>query len=398
MGLARQVRASAPFGMVHFDTITRSSSLTREYLNGSPAAVCAGVAIWCSLGTIGLTDASTSARVALLAPWWILPLAIVAVLATIRLLRLSPREQSPLFGSTILFLPWLPIPLPPAALLWTGPFMLAVWCAVVAGVLIARMRNSRVRWTADPRVAPVVAALMSLALYGASAVWLSSILPDGDEPHYLILAQSLIKDGDLRIENNHRQGDYLAYSLTAAAPDYLRRGINGEIYSIHAPGLAFLIAPAMWLFGYPGVVAFLGLIAAMSTALVWRVGWQTTGSAACAWFGWACCALTVPFFFQATEVFPDGIAATCLLIGTLPLWDAPKPNRSSIWDAPSRRLSIGDVPSGRPMWSSVGDVPSGRPMWSSVGDVPLGRPMWSSVGDVPLGRPIWLWVVSGASL
>ena len=30
-------------------------------------------------------------------------------------------------------------------------------------------------------------------------------VPSGDEPHYLIITQSLLKDGDLRIENNHQQ-------------------------------------------------------------------------------------------------------------------------------------------------------------------------------------------------
>src|SRR5206468_1287370 len=138
----------------------------------------------------------------------------------------------------------------------------------------------------------IAAATLSLILYGSSAVWLSPILPDGDEPHYLILAQSLIKDGDLKIENNHRNGDYLPYSLNAAAPDYLRRGTNGEIYSIHAPGLAVLIAPAMWLLGYPGVVAFLSVVAAVSGGLVWWFGYQVTDSTAAAWFGWACCAIT----------------------------------------------------------------------------------------------------------
>ena len=276
---------------------------------------------------------STSARLALLAPWWLLPLSIAAVFAAIRVLRLSPREQSPLYGSAIVILPWLPFSVPAAALLWTGPFVVAVWGMVVVGLLAERLHRVRSRWFADPRRATILAATLTLALYGGSAVWLSPILPDGDEPHYLILAQSLIKDGDLRIENNHRRGDYLAYSLNAAAPDYLRRGTNGEIYSIHAPGLAVLIAPAMWLFGYAGVVAFLGLIAALSTALVWYVADGATGSAASAWFGWACCALTTPFFFQATEVFPDGIAATCLLVGTIPLWDGlkarPLPNSAT---------------------------------------------------------------------
>src|SRR5262249_34698393 len=56
-----------------------------------------------------------------------------------------------------------------------------------------------------------------------------------------------------------------------------------------------------------------------------------TRNIAAAWFGWACCALTAPFFFQATEVFPDAVAATCLLIGTLPLWDS-----LALWDGLAR--------------------------------------------------------------
>jgi len=308
-------------------------------LKGLPAAVCAGVSIWCSLGTVGFIEGtSTNSRVALIAPWWALPIAVAAVFGAIRVLRLSSREQAPLFGATLVILPWLPWPIPPAILLWTGPFVFAVWATVIVGIVIERARYKPSSWFSSPRRAPVVAGLLALALYGFSAVWLAPILPDGDEPHYLILAQSLIKDGDLRIENNHRRGDYLEYSLNAATPDYLRRGVNGEIYSIHAPGLPVLIAPATWLFGYRGVVAFLGLVAAASTALVWILAQRTTGSAASAWFGWACCSLTAPFLFQATEVFPDGIAASCLLLGTLPLWyganreglkPLPLPNRET---------------------------------------------------------------------
>jgi hypothetical protein len=310
-------------------------------LNGIPAALCAGVAIWCSLGTIGLVGTHAGTRVALLAPWWVLPLSIAAVFGLIRLLRLSSREQAPLFGSSIAILPWFPFPVPAAALLWTGPILTVVWVAVIAGVSFERLSGARGSVLTDPHRAPVVAAVAAFALFGASAVWLSPILPDGDEPHYLILAQSLIKDGDLRIENNHRQGDYLDYSLNAAAPDYLRRGGNGEIYSIHAPGLAFLIAPAMWLLGYPGVVAFLGIVAALSTGLLWTIAYRATDSAASAWFGWACCALTAPLFFQATEVFPDGIAATFLLIGTLPLWDGlARPSTVDLSRLPSKAAHL----------------------------------------------------------
>jgi hypothetical protein len=282
---------------------------------------CAGLAAWCSLGTIGFVAAGGDVtRVGLMAPWWWLPLLIALFLAVARVAHLSAGQASPLFASAVLLLPWLPVPLPPAAFLWTGPLTIVIWMLVIGSVVHARLRTASAGWLTDAARAPLLAAGVALLLYGASARWLAPILPDGDSPHYLILAQSLISDGDLQIENNHRRGDYLGYSLQAAQPDYLRRGVNGQIYSIHAPGLPAVIAPAMWLSGYPGVVAFLTLIAAATTGLVWWLAFRLTEDRAAAWFAWACFGLTVPFFFQSTEVFPDGVAATCLLIGTLPLW------------------------------------------------------------------------------
>jgi hypothetical protein len=55
------------------------------------------------------------------------------------------------------------------------------------------------------------------------------------EPHYLIITQSLLNDGDLKIENNHAQEDFRSYFGGRLRPDFLRRGQDGD-YSIHAPG------------------------------------------------------------------------------------------------------------------------------------------------------------------
>jgi hypothetical protein len=289
-------------------------------MKATGAAVSVGLAAWCSLGALGLADHGAGvSRIALLPPWWALPILLVVSIAATRLARPSNRQLDALLGSTLALAPFLPIPLPPAALLWTGPFLVAVWMSVFLGVVAARERSRPGVWITDRRRAPIVAATLALVLYGAGAWWLAPILPDGDAPHYLIMTQSVLRDGDLKIENNHRQGDDLEYTLFAAEPDYLERGRNGAIYSIHAPGLSILIAPAFFLFGYPGAIAFLGLVAALGTSLVWYLGLRMTGSPAAAWFGWACSALTTPFVFQATQVFPDGLAASLVLLGVLPV-------------------------------------------------------------------------------
>ena len=87
-----------------------------------------------------------------------------------------------------------------------------------------------------------------------------TILPGGDEPHYLVIAESLRRDGDLAIDDNHERGDYLAFFRGELTPDYLRRGVDRRIYSIHAPGLPALLLPAYAAFGYAGAVAALLLV------------------------------------------------------------------------------------------------------------------------------------------
>ena len=83
---------------------------------------------------------------------------------------------------------------------------------------------------------------------------------------------------------------------------------------------AAVIAPAFALFGYPGVVVFLALVAAAGSALLWRASFQLTGSSSAAWFAWAAGALSVPFFFESFAVFPDGLGATVVLFAALPLF------------------------------------------------------------------------------
>ena len=90
--------------MVHFHVHHEVQDSTRDQLTGLAAAICVGAAIWCSLGTIGLTgEPPDLKRVALVAPVVILPVSVLAVFIVIRVLRLTTRQQFPLFGSLIYF-------------------------------------------------------------------------------------------------------------------------------------------------------------------------------------------------------------------------------------------------------------------------------------------------------
>jgi hypothetical protein len=207
-------------------------------------------------------------------------------------------------------LPWWPLPVPSIALIWTGPLAwLAIGFALFAAVCAAVAARPRDSTTVafSPRSATVTAGLTTLAASLVIAWVLAPRLPGGDEPHYLIITESLIRDGDLRIENNHNRRDYASFfGGTLARPDYIQTGVDGQIYSIHAPGLPVLVLPLYRAFGYRGAQATVLLCVALAGALIWRIGWRATGDTRAAWFAWASIVLCTTFLVQSVTIFPDG--------------------------------------------------------------------------------------------
>jgi hypothetical protein len=273
-----------------------------------------GTAIWCAAGQITVASAaSPAARLAAPAPWWVFCLAAAAA-SIVPEWRRNPRLAAPALLAT---LPWWPVPVPAAALLWTGP---------LAWVPIALAWWTTIGWSARlgrwPKIAfpagrpALLAAVLTLAA-GLAAAWaVAPRLPGGDEPHYLVITQSLLKDGDLRIENNHDNRDYAAFFGGTLKPDVIQRGRDGEIYSIHAPGLPALVLPGFALFGYRGAQATILVLAAVAGAFVWRAAWRATDSGPAAWFAWAAAVLSPTFLLQSATVFPDLPGAMAVAVGT----------------------------------------------------------------------------------
>ncbi len=266
------------------------------------AAWAAGA--WLASGAIGVTG--DGERIGVLAPWWLLlALAVVAVIAVV-VSRPVSRQTTPLFLPLVSIVAWLPIAVAPAWLLAVGPpGQVFAACALVAACLHGRPRKALYDGQA---LAP--AAVTALARrFAASAWWVQPRIPGGDEPHYLVITQSLLNDGDLRIEDNHDRREYAAYVDGDLRPDYLRRGRDGAIYSIHAPGLSAFVLPAFAVGGYPAVVVWLSMVSAIGLILTWRLAYEVSGDAMAASVAAAGVGLSVPFFFQSFTVFPDGPAA-----------------------------------------------------------------------------------------
>lgn len=197
--------------------------------------------------------------------------------------------------------------------------------AIACGAIALRGREIRLP------SGPLTAGLLSFLVFSGAAWLASPSLPTGDEPHYLVVTQSLLYDHDLKIENNHRQGDYRAYFTGDLLPHYIRRGRNGQIYSIHAPGLPALVLPAFAIAGYHGVIVFLLIVSASACALAWWLAWRVTGSNGAAWFGWAGVTFAAPFLLESYTVLPDGPGAAVVLSGVWALlratWESEEGDR-----------------------------------------------------------------------
>ena len=293
-----------------------------------PALVA--VACWCASGQVTLPDATHSARLVIPAPAWVGAAAFL-------LAWLVPgwrRHPGTALPAVLTTLPWWPVPLPSIALLWTGPL---AWAPILVSLLVALVATRPAPaptpvqpvQSVTPRRQAVLAGVLTLAISAVTAWTLSPRLPTGDEPHYLVITQSLLRDGDLEIRNNHDARDYASYFAGELRPDYRRAGKNGEIYSVHAPGVSALVLPGFALFGYRGAQATVVVSAALAAAIVWWIGFRVTGSGRAAWVAWLAIACTPTFVIQSVTVFPDGpgaFASACAiwLIVTLSRGDRVK--------------------------------------------------------------------------
>jgi hypothetical protein len=146
------------------------------------------------------------------------------------------------------------------------------------------------------------AATLGLDAFGASDY-------GGDEPHYLLAAESLLDDGDVDVRDEYAERsyrDFYPYPLERHGEE-----TEGRLHEPHGIGFPLFILPAYAAGGADGVELFLAAIAALAVALAYRLALHVVPDP---WAIGAALAmgLSPPFLAYGGAVYPELSAGAAL--------------------------------------------------------------------------------------
>ncbi len=186
----------------------------------------------------------------------------------------------------------------------------------------AYKKNVRVIKFSLSKAKPVTVWFTALVLFSlaAVAIYLQGIHLSGDEPHYLMITQSLVEDGDFDLKNNFEEKAYYQYlpiDLRFHGGDY-----NGKYRSFHLPGVSFLLIPFYWLFSVLGVgkllppalyfrlaAAVLNAFFALGLFLILRRKFPDRDIT----WSWLMFLVIFPLIFHSIHLYPELPAAALLI-------------------------------------------------------------------------------------
>jgi hypothetical protein len=204
-----------------------------------------------------------------------------------------------------------------------GPLLAAPLLAVGWVVL---ERRGFLRWPAILDRAGSRFALAALVLVGAGLWYTSRLRASGDEPQYLLMAQSLWREGDLDLRDNLERGDYLEYTPGPLAPHYGNPRRDGRPFPAHSPALSLLMAPLYALGGRRLCAVGLGLCGAWLAHVVFGLATRAGADASGARLAWAVC-VGPPAFFYGFHVYTELPSALLLAVALDRVWQGRHPAR-----------------------------------------------------------------------
>ena len=219
--------------------------------------------------------------------------------------------------------------------LFTGPLGAVL---LVGG---ASLTVDRAGWLPRLRSAPPAWALFAASALLASAIGLRhvrAVEPTGDEIDYLMMTQSVWREGDLDLRDNFARGDHLEYLSGYDRMAGGARRADGRSYPLHSAGLPVLIAPAYALGGRGACVVLLALLAAGLGLLVRDLALRAGADEGSAVVAWAA-AVGPPVLYYSTFLYTEVPVALAIAVALRLLLHAPGP-----WAAAGAALALSALP------------------------------------------------------
>ncbi len=136
--------------------------------------------------------------------------------------------------------------------------------------------------------------------------------PAGDEPHYLLIARSLIQDRDLDLENNYEQAWQEGFYEERIFPQ------QHQVEEITIPkknvGFPLLLIPAYFIGKYYGALIFMNLFSALLWLTLFRISFKLSASISAALIIASFACFSSPVMNYSSLIYPEIPAAWFLLL------------------------------------------------------------------------------------
>ncbi len=157
-------------------------------------------------------------------------------------------------------------------------------------------------------------ALLFLLLTLLGLRYAGRLQASGDEPHYLLMAQSLWQEHDLDLRDNYQRQDFLDYTPGPLLPHYAAPRRDGRPYPAHSPGLPLWLAPAYAAGGRRACVIMMAGLAALLAREARRLALELSRDESAARLAWLAAA-GAPVFFYSFHIYTEVPSALVLAVG-----------------------------------------------------------------------------------
>lgn len=109
----------------------------------------------------------------------------------------------------------------------------------------------------------IIFLLVLLVLFIFAFIWVHHQIPSGDEPHYLIIAQSITSGHGLDLKYSYQNKDYQIWGYQTLDAHISPNSITPHEYSIHNIGWPLIFTPFFYLSGRSGIALLTSLLGAL---------------------------------------------------------------------------------------------------------------------------------------